>query len=430
MSGPRVIVVGGGAAGLMAAGTAAENGAEVTVLERMREPGRKLLLSGKGRCNLTNTAERQEHVERFGRNGRFLHQALARFSPGDLISFFDELGVSTVVERGGRVFPEEGGAAAVVIALRDWVRDRGAKVVTGARVRGVDVQDGVVTGVHYDLFAEHGKNGSGGARGSHGLEADAIILATGGKSYPATGSSGDGYDIAGAVGHTIIAPRPALVPLIVRGGPPKGTAKLTLRNIEVSLWVDGKRVAREFGEMMFTAKALAGPAVLKVSATAVDALSRTSNVELSLDLKPALAVKALDARLLRDLESRKTRDWTDLVAGLLPRDLIPACVAACGVEPDKASHQVTSQERGALRDWLKEFRFQVVGHGSFKEAIVTAGGVDTREVDPKTLVSRLLPGLYIVGELLDLNADTGGFNLQAAFSTGRVAGSAAAKGSE
>ena len=422
----RVIVVGGGASGLMAAGSAAEKGAEVVLLERMREPGRKLRLSGKGRCNLTNTASRQEHVERFGRNGRFLHQALARFSPEDLVAFFNQLGVGTTVERGGRVFPEVGGAAAVVEALERWVRESGAELITGARVRSLDVEDGRVIGLSYDLFSEDGKAGSGGKRGRHEMEATAIVLATGGKSYPATGSSGDGFSLASAVGHTIVEPRPALVPLMVKGGTPRGSEKLTLRNIEARLLVDGACVARELGEMMFTAKMLAGPVVLKVSSAAVDALSAGSDVRLSFDLKPALNEKVLDARLIRDLEGGKCRSWGDLVSGLLPRGLIPACLEACGIPTDKPCHQIGSGERATLRSWLKDYGFRVVGHGSFKEAIVTAGGVDTREVDPKTMESRLVTGQYIAGELLDLNADTGGFNLQAAFSTGRVAGIAVA----
>ena len=411
----------------MAAGSAAEAGARAVLLERMREPGRKLRLSGKGRCNLTNTASRQEHVERFGRNGRFLHRSLARFSPEDLVAFFDRLGVTTVVERGGRVFPEVGGASAVVEALQEWVRDAGVEMISGARARGFNVADGRLVGLSYDLFSEDGKAGSGGSRGRHDLEAEAVVLATGGKSYPSTGSSGDGYSLASAVGHTIVRPRPALVPLEVQGGPPSGSAKLTLRNIEASLLIDGRCVAREAGEMMFTAKMLAGPVVLKVSLAAVNGLAEDRDVQLSLDLKPALDEKKLDARLIRDLEGGKCLHWRDLVSGLLPKGLIPACQEACGVPTDKPCHQVTSRERAALRDWLKDYRFRVVGHGSFKEAIVTAGGVDTREVDPKTMESRLVPGLYVAGELLDLNADTGGFNLQAAFSTGRIAGIAAAR---
>lgn len=430
MSNKHVIVVGAGASGLMAAGTARAAGAEVMLLERMREPGRKLRLCGKGRCNLTNTADTSDFIERFGRNGRFLYQALARFSPDDLVTFFAERGLSTVVERGGRIFPSSGRAISVVETLNAWVKELGVKMITGVRVRGLDVADSAVTGLHYDLFSEHGKSGSGGHRGCHNIEAGAVVLATGGKSYPATGSSGDGYDIAAALGHNIITPRPRLVPLKVEGGPPRGTANLSLRSVKATLRVDGKPQGCEFGELQFTRNALAGPIILKLSGLAVDALAAkegSQRVELSLDLKPALDDKVLDARLIRDLESRKIRCWGDLLAGLLPSALIPTCLDACGVLREKTSHQIKSEERKRLRSWLKDVRFVVTGHGSFKEAIVTAGGVDTRQVNPRDMASRLVAGLFIVGELLDLDADTGGFNLQAAFSTGWVGGRAAAK---
>jgi len=426
VSSTRVIVIGGGASGLMAAGNAAAAGADVILLERMRQTGRKLRISGKGRCNLTNTAPTTEFLERFGRNGRFLHQALARFSPDDLVAFFSELGLATVAGRGGRVFPADGDAPAVADRLEAWALEKGVELVTGARVRGLDITADELSGLHYDLFSESGAAGSGGARGSRELEAKAIIVATGGKSYPSTGSSGDGYALAASAGHTIVEPRPALVPLKVAGGSPPGVAGLTLRNIEATLWVEGKRIMRTFGELQFTDSMLSGPVVLKMSAAAVDALRAGHNVELSVDLKPALDEKTLDKRLIRDLSQRQRPTWGDLVAGLLPRALRPVCLAACDVPASKPSDQVTSSERGRLRTWLKDVRFRVTGHGSFKEAIVTAGGVDLAEIDPRTMASRLLPGLYIVGELLDLNADTGGFNLQAAFSTGRVAGTAAA----
>jgi len=435
MAHKRIIVVGAGAAGMLAAGRAAQVGAEFTdspvevvLLERMRQVGRKIRISGKGRCNLTNTLPTSDFVTHFGKGGRFLRQALARFATQELLDFLHGEGLETVIERGGRIFPASGSAIEVVDTLERWVHNQGVDVITGARVRGLDTTDGRISGLHYDLFAEHGKTGSGGDRGAHEMAADIVILATGGKSYPATGSSGDGYDLAGDLGHAIVPTRPSLVPLHAAGAPPEGVRELLLRNIEATLWVDGKLAAREFGELRFKHKVgLTGPIILEVSRIAVAAVDKGCKVELSLDLKPALDHKKLDARLIRELEDRQNRTWKDVVTGLLPSDLHAAALAACTVPEDQPCHQVNSKQRRSLLGWLKDYRFAISGYGSFSEAIVTAGGVDTKEVDPRSLESRLVPGLFIMGELLNLDADTGGFNLMGAFSTGWVGGEAAAR---
>ncbi len=426
VSSKRVIVVGGGAAGLMAAGRAAELGAEVVLLERMRQVGRKIRISGKGRCNLTNTLPVGEFIGHFGKGGKFLRQALTCFHTPELVEFMHALGCPTEVQRGGRIFPASGNAVDVAHILRAWVVAQGVELITGARVRGVDILEGHLKDVHYDLFAETGTTG-GGPRGSHALSCQALILATGGKSYPSTGSTGDGYEFARTAGHTIIKPRPSLVPLQTPGAPLPGVVKLGLRNIEAVLWVDGKVRSREFGELYVMDVGLSGPVILELSRLAVAALDEGFAVELGIDLKPALDVKKLDLRLIRDLESRPVRTWADLLKGLLPEKLIPTCRELVPVDPDKPAHQVTGEERRALRNWLKDYRLPLTGYGGFKSAIVTAGGVSTREVDPRTLESKVLPGLYLAGELLDLDADTGGFNMMGAFATGRAAGEAAAQ---
>jgi predicted Rossmann fold flavoprotein len=411
-----VIVIGGGAAGLMAAGQAALGGAEVLLLEKMSRPARKLRITGKGRCNLSNTDPVPQFIEHFN-DGRFLRQSLSRFPCSDLLDFFDRLGVPTVIERGGRVFPASGQAQDVVDALVSWVAQAGVTLWTGVPASEVRVEGGSVIGV---------STPQGRARKARVLRGDAVIVATGGASYPATGSTGDGYRMAQAVGHTVVPIRPALVPLETCGDIAARLQGLSLRNVRVSVLVEGAVRQSMFGEMLFTHFGVSGPIILSMSRTMVDALRRGQGVTLSIDLKPALDEGKLDARLLRDLAAQGKRQYQTLLKGLLPRKLIPVCIEQTGIAPSKVASQITAQDRGRLRDWLKQFRLDVTGHRSFKEAIITAGGVDTREVDPRTMASRQVAGLYFAGEVLDLDADTGGYNLQAAFSTGWMAGRAAA----
>ena len=412
MTGRRVIVVGGGAAGLMAAGQAAEMGAETLLLEKMNRPGRKLRIAGKGRCNLTNVAPVSEFIAHFGPNGRFLRQAFSRFFNSDLVAFFEELGVRTVTERGGRVFPASGQAQDVVDALVWWIGKQGVTLQTRSPVERLLVEGERVVGVQVSRRI---------------YRADAVIVTTGGASYPATGSTGDGYRLAQAVGHTIVPIRPALVPLETAGDVAARLQGLSLRNVTVRMWVNGKKLAEAFGEMLFTHFGVSGPIILSLSRQVVDALRLGQRVVLSIDLKPALDEGKLDARLLRDLDAHGKQQFRTLLKGLLPRKLIPVCIDLTGIPSDKMAHQITSEERQRLRTWLKDFRLEVTGHRPFTEAIITAGGVDTREVDPRTMASRLVKGLYFAGEVLDVDADTGGYNLQAAFSTGWVAGQSAAR---
>jgi predicted Rossmann fold flavoprotein len=410
----RVIVVGGGVAGLMAAGQAASCGAEVVLLEKMARPARKLGLTGKGRCNLTNTAELSDFIERFGPNGRFLRQAFARFFSYDLVAFLGELGVGTEVERGGRVFPTGNNALDVVKALVGWVKDQGVKLHLGSPVQQLIIEDNQVVGVRIvSLGAEY--------------HAEAVIIATGGVSYPATGSTGDGYQLAATVGHTIIPIRPALVPLTTAGVIARRLQGLSLRNVAVRVLIDGRMRAEMFGEMLFTHFGVSGPIILTLSRQVVDALRRESEVVLAIDLKPALDEAKLDARLLRDLDTYGKRSYRTLLKELLPQKLIAVCIDLTGIDPDIKGHQITSAQRKRLRMWLKDFRLKITGFRPFTEAIITAGGVETREVNPRTMESRLAKGLYFAGEVLDIDGDTGGYNLQAAFSTGWLAGRAAAE---
>lgn len=416
--GGQVVVVGGGAAGLMAAGEAAALGAPTLLLERMARLGTKLRITGKGRCNLTNTAEIDEFLAHFAfpdaesPSRFFLRNAFARFFAPDLMALFEDLGVPTVVERGGRVFPASNDAHQVAEALGRFAREEGAMIRLQSRVARLMCDGGRVRGI----ALENGEQ----------VAAGAVVVATGGASYPKTGSSGDGYRLAEQVGHSIVPIRPALVPLVIEGSEPRAMMGLSLRNVEVRLLQDGQEFARDFGEMLFTHYGVSGPIILTLSGPVVARLGQ-GQVEMSINLKPALSSERLDARLQRDLDRFGKRTYQNLLKGLLPQKMIGVMVARTGIPADKPGHQITTEERGRLRELLHDFRLTIVGHRPLDEAIVTAGGVDTQEVDPRTMASRLVQGLYFAGEVLDVQADTGGYNLQAAFSTGHVAGRSAAR---
>jgi predicted Rossmann fold flavoprotein len=408
----RVIVVGGGASGMMAAGRAAECGAQVLLLEKTKRLGNKLRITGKGRCNLTNIADRPDFIAHFGPNGPFLRNAFARFFNQDLIDFFAAQGVPTVVERGQRVFPASNDAHQVADALASYLRQSGARVRFKARVAELETEGGRIAGVQTE--------------GGEFLTAKAVIVATGGASYPGTGSTGDGYRLAKALGHTIVPIKPALVPLVVKEGHAEALQGLSLKNVEVTLLLDGQPVTRQFGEMLFTHFGVSGPIILTLSAQAVDRLGQ-GKLELSINLKPALSDEQLDRRLQRDFDRFGKRAFRNILKELLPRKMIALFVRLTGIPPDKPGHQITAAERKRLFSLLRDFRLTIVGHRPIAEAIVTAGGVSTREIDPRTMESRLVKGLYFCGEVLDIIADTGGYNLQAAFSTGYVAGQSAAR---
>ncbi len=401
---------------MMAAGQAAAMGARTLLLEKMPRPGRKLAITGKGRCNLTNVASTVEFVSHFGPTGPFLRQAFHRFSNNDLVAFFEGLGVPTVVERGGRVFPASGRAYDVVDALTQWMRAQGVTVRNGVVVESLLTDGRQVRGIR--------------DAGGREYPADAVIIATGGMSYPATGSTGDGYRLAVSVGHAVASPRPALVPLETKGDVAPRLQGLSLRNVNVTMLVEGKKRAEAFGEMLFTHFGLSGPVILTLSGEIADVLDEGKKVAVSIDLKPALDERAMDGRLLRDFDLHGKRKFETLLKGLLPAKLIPLCAEQVHIPPDRRGHQITAEERGRLRGWLKGVCLEVTGVRPIAEAIVTAGGIDTNEIDPRTMASRRMEGLFFAGEVMDVDADTGGYNLQAAFSTGWLAGRSAAEGGE
>jgi predicted Rossmann fold flavoprotein len=414
----QVVVIGGGAAGLMAAGQAAAAGAPVLLLERTARLGTKLRITGKGRCNLTNIAEVDDFLKHFSfldyetASQHFLRNAFARFFAPDLIAFFKDQGVPTVVERGGRVFPASNDAQQVAEALIRFAREQGVQIRLRSRVARLLCDGGCLQGVALESEER--------------IVTRAAVVATGGASYPKTGSTGDGYRLAQEVGHRLIPVRPALVPLVIAGPEPRAMMGLSLRNVEVRLLLDGQEFARDFGEMLFTHYGVSGPIILTLSGPAVARLGR-GRLEMSVNLKPALSPEALDARLRRDLDRFGKRAYRNLLKELLPQKMIDVVVARTGIPGDKPGHQITADERLRLRQLLHDFRLTIVGHRPLDEAIVTAGGVDTQEIDPRTMASRLVKRLYFAGEVLNIQADTGGYNLQAAFSTGYVAGRAAAQ---
>jgi predicted Rossmann fold flavoprotein len=405
-----IIVIGGGPSGLLAAATAASRGADVTLLERMDRPGRKLRICGKGRGNIGNTAPLDEFLTHFGRNFRFLRPALAHFFTPDTVDLLDSLGVPTKEERGGRLFPVSDSAQDLVDAFVRHARASGATIRTGCRVGDIR------------RLAE----GFEVTFGPQTLKADRVVLATGGASYPATGSTGDGYDLAGRLGHGITAIGPALIPLVTAGDAASRLQGLSLRNVRAELRVEGKKAGEQMGEMLFTHFGLSGPIILTLSKGAVQAVDAGRKTEILIDLKPALDPAKLDARLQRDLKEHGKMHLENLLKGLMPPKLIPVCLEQTRLDGQKAAHQVSAEERKRLRVWLKELRFTVTGYRPLREAIITAGGVGLTEVNPKTMQSRVCPGLFLAGEVLDMDADTGGFNLQAALSTGYLAGLSAA----
>ncbi len=410
MSAPSVLVVGGGAAGMMAAIHAARMGAAVTVLERNERPCRKLGITGKGRCNVTNHCTRDEFFANITGDPRFLFSAWSRFDSAATEAFFEELGVPLKVERGNRVFPVSDKARDIVDALVKGARREGVRIVNERAVRLL-VEQGRVVGVVTE-------------KGSY--PAAAVILATGGASYPLTGSTGDGYRFAADVGHTIVSPTPSLVPLVEDGRFCASVQGLSLRNVRLTArdTHNGKCVFEEMGELLFTHFGLTGPLVLSASAHLVP--MEAGRYELSIDLKPALDEKTLDARLLSDFAKYANRDFLNGLCDLLPQKLIEPLVARSGIYPRKKMHDITKEERHRLLALLKGLPVRIKGTRPIAEAIITKGGVALSEVAPHTMASKKVQGLYFAGELLDLDAYTGGFNLQIAFSTAVLAGESAA----
>ena len=413
-----VIVVGGGAGGMMSAGRAAECGAKVILFEKTSSLGNKLCITGKDRCNFTNTAPLKEFISKFGKKGSFLYPAFYNFFSEDLIKFFENLGVKSKVERGGRVFPVSDRADDVQKALLKYLKKNGVQIILGNRTKDVLVQNGRVCGVKTDKVLNFEKSS---------LSPFSVILCTGGMSYPDTGSTGDGYRIAQKVGHTIVEPKPALVPLETVEKWPKELSGLSLENVNVIAKCNSQKITEEFGDMLFTHFGVSGPIILTMSKTIGEYLKK-GRVFLFIDLKPALSIEKLDGRIQRDFSKYSNKIFANALNDLLPKSLIPVIVRLSSIPEDKPVHSITSEERKRLVELLKDLRLEISRTRPISEAIITNGGVALEEVDNKTMESKIVKGLYFAGEILDLDAPTGGYNLQEAFSTGYIAGESAAKG--
>jgi predicted Rossmann fold flavoprotein len=407
-----LIVIGGGAAGLMAAGWAARDGHSVLLIEKMEKTARKVNITGKGRCNLTNMCTPAEFLAKVRAGADFFAPSLKAFSIDATCRFFKKQGVKLEVEQGKRVFPKSGKAYEISDALRWWCHDTGVVVMLNTRVEEILQAGGRVYGVTYT-------NKRGFRRKAEGRN---VLLTTGGASYPATGSTGDGYAMAHRLGHHIVEIRPSLVALVSNLPAMKELEGARLKNIRAQLVVDGIEVSSEFGEIEFSRRGLEGPVILRMSRTAVDAVIDEKKVEVVLDLKPALSEEILRARIAREVEQLTSGAFAiELLRKMLPRNLVYFVASAAGVHPKAYAHRLTTDEVGRIIGAMKRVVFPITDYGPFEEAIVTAGGVDTAEVDAETLQSKLVKGLYFAGEVLDLDADTGGYNLQIAFSTGRLA---------
>ena len=432
----NVIVIGAGASGMMAAGRAAESGANVLLLEKTEQPGKKILISGKTRCNLTNTKELGDFIVMYGVNGNFLYHAFNHYFRKDLLEFLSRYGVETKTERGGRIFPVSDDAQDIVRVFKHYLADNKVKIRTGVGVNKILVEQGCIAGVQTDTKT---------------YSAAAVVLATGGTSYPDTGSTGDGYRLASAIGHTIIKLRPSLVPLVVNEiERAKSLQGVSLRNVRLTAYqckseeidisktpnkdtgrgIPGKRpqspiIESRMGDMMFTHFGIGGPVTLQMSLAIADALSKGS-VSVAIDLKPALSQKELQSRLQRDFDTFGKRSYHNILKELLPQKLIQPFLEMTEIPAEKCGYEITAEERGRLLSLLKGLRFNIKSSLPMTVAMVTAGGISLKEIDPKTMGSRLVKGLYFCGEVMDIDAETGGYNLQAAFSTGYLAGESAA----
>lgn len=411
----RVIVVGGGAAGMMAAGKAAMEGADVLLFEKTNKLGKKIAISGKGRCNLTNAGDITQFTQYYPGNGKFLYAAFKEFDNYALINFFEKYGVKSKIERGGRVFPEEDDAELIVSALKKFLDEVKVKIILEQAVEDVLVDsEKKIIGIKV-------------AKSKEIITADAVIIATGGASYPKTGSTGDGYIIAKDLGHKVINPLPALVPLKTKEQWTKDVQGLTLKNVEASIWVEGKKKAAEFGEMLFTHFGISGPIILTLSRIASQALQEGQKVDIKINLKPALNFEQLDQRLQRDFAKMYNKHFKNGLDDLLPKSLIPVIVSLSQIDSEKVINQITKEERKRLCHLLQELPLSITKTLGMDVAIVTSGGIDVKQINPSTMESRLIKGLFWAGEVIDIDGVTGGYNLQAAFSTGFKAGKTAAQ---
>ena len=417
----KVVIIGGGPAGMMAAISSAKCGNDVTILEKMNMLGKKLLITGKGRCNITSSIPIDEFIKNIPGNGMFLYSAFNKFDNTNILNLLKEEGVETKVERGNRVFPVSDSSKDVQLAFVKLLKKYHVKVETNSNVKEIITANGQVTKVKYeqDLMEKE-------------INAEKVILATGGKSYPGTGSTGDGYLIAEKLGHTITKIRPSLVPLVAAQKDInicKSLQGLSLKNVEMKLKdvKNQKVIYEDFGEMLFTHFGVSGPTVLSGSAHLlryknIDELLKSGNIKLIIDLKPALSTEKLDERILRDFSSEKNKAFKNSLEKLLPKKMIDVIINLSEIDPNKKVNEITKKEREKLVFLLKNFDITIQDFSKIEEAIVTAGGINIKEINPKTMESKIVKGLYFAGELIDVDAYTGGFNLQIAYSTGYVAG--------
>ena len=410
----KVLVIGGGAAGMLAAFFARKNGAEVTLIERNEKLGKKIYITGKGRCNVTNSAEMDEFMRAIVRNPRFMYASFAHFNNQDMMTLMERLGVPLKVERGNRVFPVSDHSSDIIAGLRRGLEREGVRIAYDARVEHLIIRDGKCCGVSME--------------GGEQLSADAVIICTGGLSYPTTGSTGDGYALAKEAGHSIVNPMPALVPIETKESWPAILSGLSLKNVALRAWKAGGKKKKYFydeqGEMLFTHFGVSGPLVLTLSSYLPDKLD---DVRMCIDLKPALDDQTLDARLLRDFKEYSRKQLVHVMDGLVPHNLGLQILVLAGISPQMPVNSVTQAQRAEILRLLKNLPLTPKALRGFNEAIVTRGGVNVREVNASTMESKLVSGLYFAGEVLDLDAHTGGFNLQIAFSTGALAGSCASQ---
>lgn len=401
---------------MIAAVTASENGNEVTILEKMENIGKKLLITGKGRCNITNSADMEEFMKNIPENSKFLYSSFNKYTNQDIVSFLKKQGVETKVERGGRIFPVSDKAQDVLEAFKRRLKELKVQIRTNFEVAKILTEDGNVTGIE-------GKNGEK-------ILADKVILATGGKSYPVTGSTGDGYRMAKMLGHTVTELKPSLVPLTTSGNSRilcQQMQGLSLKNVAIKIKNENKIIYEDFGEMLFTHYGVSGPVILSTSAILIrykniDELLKENKIKLYIDLKPALDEEKLDNRILRDFEELKNKQFKNSLDKLLPRKMIEPIITLIGISPEKRINEITKEERRKIVKVLKNFELTISGFRSIEEAIVTKGGISIKEINPKTMESKIINGLYFAGEIIDLDAFTGGFNLQIAWSTGYSAG--------
>lgn len=407
----KVVVIGGGAAGMMAAITAARKGLRVTLIEKNEKLGKKLFITGKGRCNITNAGDSEDLFNSIVTNKKFMYSSLNGFSNYDVLGFFDELGLPIKIERGNRVFPESDHSSDVIAALNKELRRQKVDVRLNTAVKDIIIKDNIACGV-VTMFGNVEEK----------VDADYVIVATGGNSYQSTGSTGDGYKFARKSGHDVTSILPALVPFTVKEEWEVDLQGLSLKNISITVFDGQKELYNDFGEMLFTHFGVSGPVILSASSFVAGKL-KNKNLKLVIDLKPALSFEQLDERILRDFDEEKNKSFKNSLDKLLPKKLIPIVVMLSGIDGNKKVNEITRAERQGLVKLLKEFELTLTGLRGFNEAIITQGGVNVKEINPTTMESKLVKHLLFAGEVLDVDAVTGGFNLQIAWSTGYAAGS-------